>query len=137
MRLATQEQAAAEAAAEAKAEAEAALEMARLQAEDKESVLLDIVVLYSDDGYVDPPPGYWKVPYDLNKVLQTRLLFSFLFSAFSSTCASPLMPSFPGRQGAGGNFVYLATKTCSRQVRPSLKLPPFSRLIFSRFLLGF
>ena len=76
MRLATQEQAAAEAAAEAKAEAEAALEMARLQAEDKESVLLDIVVLYSDDGYVDPPPGYWKVPYDLNKVLQTRLLFS-------------------------------------------------------------
>ena len=75
VRLATQEQAAAEAAAEAKAEAEAALEMARLQAEDKESVLLDIVVLYSDDGYVDPPPGYWKVPYDLNKVLQTRLPF--------------------------------------------------------------
>ena len=75
MQLATQEQAAAEAAAEAKAEAEAALEMARLQAEDKESVLLDIVVLYSDDGYVDPPPGYWKVPYDLNKVLQTRLPF--------------------------------------------------------------
>ena len=41
-------------------------------------------MLYSEDGYVDPPPGYWKVPYDLNK-------------------------------GAGGIFIYLATKTCSRQ----------------------
>jgi len=70
--------------AQAKAEAEAAIEMAQLQAEDKEQILLDIVVLYSDDGYVDPPPGYWKVPYDLNK-------------------------------GAGGIFIYLATKTCSRQ----------------------
>ena len=34
---------------------------------DKERVLLDIIVLYSEDGYVEPPPGYWKVPYDLNK----------------------------------------------------------------------
>ncbi len=69
---------------QAKAEAEAAAQLAQLQAEDKEHVLLDIVVLYSEDGYVDPPPGYWKVPYDLNK-------------------------------GAGGIFIYLATKTCSRQ----------------------
>ena len=30
-------------------------------------VLLDIIVLYSEDGYVEPPPGYWKVPYDLNR----------------------------------------------------------------------
>ena len=24
---------------------------------DKEVILLDIIVLYSDDGYVEPPPG--------------------------------------------------------------------------------
>lgn len=68
----------------AAAEAERAAEYAQLCANDTESVMLDICVLYSDDGYVDPPPGFWKVPYDLNK-------------------------------GAGGNFIYLATKTCSRQ----------------------
>jgi hypothetical protein len=57
---------------------------AQREAEDKEMVMLDIVVLYSDDGYCEPPPGFWKVPYDLNK-------------------------------GAGGNFIYLATKSVHRQ----------------------
>jgi hypothetical protein len=71
-------------AQQAKEAAEEAAELVRLQAEDKEQVVLDIAVLYSEDGYVDAPPGYWKVPYDLNK-------------------------------GAGGNFIYLATKTCQRQ----------------------
>jgi len=34
---------------------------------DNEHVILDIMVLHSTDGYVECPPGYFKIPYDVNK----------------------------------------------------------------------
>eukprot|EP01052_Picozoa_sp_SAG31_P009634 SAG31_NODE_510_length_14725_cov_2.829482_14_plen_189_part_00 len=60
-------------------------------------MLLDIIVLYSDEGYVEPPPGYWKVPYDLNK----GALGGFVYFATKTCNRSDPALEMNGPQGLG------------------------------------